>query len=63
MYLGISGAREIVKLLDKKFPFNVKTKKLDKEIKALEASMIVSNTLMSGKGKEEGTSDKISYIG
>ncbi|MBN2881358.1 PAC2 family protein [Candidatus Woesearchaeota archaeon] len=61
LYLGIKGAREILKLLSKKFPFKVNIKKLDKEIKTLEANMIISSNLSnSGKSDETG---KISYIG
>lgn len=63
LYLGISGAREIVKLLEKKYSLGVKTKKLDKEIKELEANMLVSSNLMTKKQKEECGIDKITYIG
>jgi len=63
LYLGISGAREIVKLLEKRYSFGVKTRKLDKEIKELEASVMVSNTLLTKKQKDECGIDKISYIG
>lgn len=39
MFLGIKGAKEILKVLDKKFELNINLKKLNKEIKALEKEM------------------------
>lgn len=40
MYLGIKGAREILKLFNKKFKLNLDINKLDKEIKEVEAEMM-----------------------
>ena len=40
MYLGIKGAREILKLLNKKLGLNVDINRLDKEIKEVESEMI-----------------------
>ncbi len=40
MYLGIAGAREILKILNKKLGINIDLKYLDKEIKYLENEMI-----------------------
>jgi len=40
MYLGIKGAREILKLFNKKLGLNVNINKLDKEIKEVETELI-----------------------
>ena len=40
MYLGIKGAREILKLLNKKLELNVNINKLDKEIKEVESEIM-----------------------
>jgi len=40
MYLGIKGAREILKLLNKKLSLNVNINKLDKEIKEVESEIM-----------------------
>ena len=40
MYLGIKGAREILKLLNKKLGLNVDINKLDKEIKEVESEIM-----------------------
>ncbi len=40
MYLGIKGAREILKLLNKKLKLNVNINKLDKEIKEVESDIM-----------------------
>lgn len=64
LYIGISGAKEIVSLLDKKFSLGIDTKKLDKEIKELESSMLISNSLsQAAKQKEEKNCEKTNYIG
>ncbi len=39
LYVGIKGAKELVKLLNKKFGFGIKIKKLDQDIKELEHSV------------------------
>lgn len=39
MYLGVKGAREIVKVLDKKLELKIDLKKMDKEISKLEDDM------------------------
>ncbi len=67
MYLGISGAREMLKALDKKFGLTLNLKKLEKEIKDIEAEMMkraeqmgeapVAGTFVKGKGPE------VNYIG
>lgn len=70
MYLGVKGAREILKILTKKLELDVKLKDLDNEIKELEAEIIkrteglnevtkqTAINKLKGKLKEETT-----YIG
>ncbi|MDP3765435.1 MAG: PAC2 family protein [Nanoarchaeota archaeon] len=40
MYLGIKGAKEILKVLDKKLSLNIDIDKLDKEIKDIESEIL-----------------------
>lgn len=40
MYLGVKGAREIIKILNKKLNLNIKLSKLDKEIEGMELEMM-----------------------
>jgi proteasome assembly chaperone (PAC2) family protein len=40
MYLGVKGAREIVKILNKKLNLSIKLSKLDKEIEGMELEMM-----------------------
>lgn len=40
MYLGIKGAKEILKILDKKLSLNIDINKLDKEIKDIEGQLL-----------------------
>jgi proteasome assembly chaperone (PAC2) family protein len=40
MYLGIKGAREILKILNKKLDTGINLKDMDKEIKELESEMM-----------------------
>ncbi|MBN4049224.1 PAC2 family protein [archaeon AH-315-M20] len=70
MYLGIKGAREILKVLNKKLKLNININRLDKEIKEIEADMIKRTEQLSDvsrqtalkklKGKLGG---EIDYIG
>ncbi|MBS3112529.1 PAC2 family protein [Candidatus Woesearchaeota archaeon] len=65
LYVGIKGAKEIVKLLNQKFNFKIDIKKLEKDIKDIEQSVkkrsedinAVSKTLKDIRTKE------IKYIG
>jgi len=61
LFLGIKGAREIIKILTKRFDFEIKIKKLDKEIKSFETNMLLSNNL--NQSQEEKDSNTSSYIG
>jgi len=70
MYLGIKGAREILKVLDKNLELNINMKRLDKEIKDIEADILKrteqfsevsrQTALKKLKGKFGG---EIDYIG
>jgi uncharacterized protein (TIGR00162 family) len=71
MFLGVNGAREMLKVLDKEFKIGLDLKKLDKEIRELELDMVKkANELsevskksaikkLSGKLKDE----ELNYIG
>src|SRR3989344_926285 len=65
-YLGIKGANEILKLLNKKFSFNLNLKELEKEIKEIEEVNIKAEKKISGdklKEVEKILNEKTSYIG
>jgi hypothetical protein len=51
MYLGIKGAREILKILNKKLSLSVNLKDMDKEIKTLEQEMIKKTEELSSVSK------------
>jgi uncharacterized protein len=62
MYLGLKGARELLRLLDKKFTLKIQLKNLEKEINKMESKMKVSDEL--GKvGKKAKDKGDVSYIG
>jgi hypothetical protein len=70
MYLGVKGAREILKVLDKKLRLNIKLKDLDKEIKELESEMIRRTEELSDVSRKTAIKklkgrigEEISYIG
>jgi hypothetical protein len=52
MYLGVKGAREILKVLNKKLDLNVNLKNLDKEIESLESEMIKRSEELSEVSKQ-----------
>lgn len=65
-YLGIKGAREIVKLLSKKLGLNIKIKHLDKEIEELEKEVLVRSDELSKVSKSSKRlkgMHETSYIG
>jgi len=69
-YLGIKGAREILKVLDKKLQLKINLNDLDKEIKSLENEMVQKTKELSQISKEtalkkiEGKFGKeMTYIG
>ena len=47
MYLGIKGAKEILKVLDKKLGLNIDINKLDKEIKDIESEIMKKTEQLS----------------
>lgn len=71
MYLGVKGAREILKILDKKLGLDIKLKELEKEIKELEKEMIKRTEELSEVSKQTAIKklkgrlgeEETSYIG
>lgn len=70
MYLGIKGAREILKVLNKKANLGISLKDLDKEISSLEKEMLKKTEEMSNVSKRSAfkklkakIKDETSYIG
>ena len=71
MYLGVKGAKEILKILNKKLKLDVKLKDLNKEIKELENEMIRKTEELSDVSKKTAIKklkgkigeDEVSYIG
>ena len=70
MYLGIKGAREILKVLNKKVSLGINLKDLDKEISSLEKEMLKKTEEMSNVSKRSAfkklkakINDETSYIG
>ena len=70
MYLGIKGAKEILKVLDKKLRLNIDVNKLDKEIKDIESEIIRKTeqlsevtTQMALKKLQKKFGKDVDYIG
>ena len=68
LYLGINGAREIIKILDKKLELKVNIKKLEKEIDEAESEMMKITKGLTNVSKQTALKkikDKfdLSYIG
>jgi len=71
MYLGVKGAREILKILDKKLGIKIELKDLDKEIKELEKELIKRTEDLSEVAKQTAIkklsgklgAEETSYIG
>ena len=70
MYLGVKGAKEILKVLDKKHNFELDLKELEKEIKDIESEMVKRTkdfgdmSKQSAMNKMQGKGDKeVNYIG
>jgi uncharacterized protein (TIGR00162 family) len=65
MYLGIKGARELLRALDQKLSLNLNVKKLEKEIKEIETE--IKKTELQDISKSgtfvKGATQEISYIG
>ena len=70
MYLGIKGAKEILKVLNKKLSLNIDVNKLDKEIKEIESEILkkseqiqeVTKSIALNKLKKKSGQD-MDYIG
>lgn len=52
MYLGIKGAKEILKVLDKNLKLNIDINKLDREIKDIESEIIKKSEQLSGVAQQ-----------
>jgi len=70
MYLGVKGAREILKILSKKLNLDVDLKDLDKEIKELESELLKKTDELSEVSKQTALNkvkgrfgEETSYIG
>lgn len=70
MYLGVNGAREIMKILQQKLDLKIHLKELDKEIKGLEKEMIKTTKELSDVSKDIAIKklkrkfkEEVSYIG
>ncbi|MBS3135453.1 PAC2 family protein [Candidatus Woesearchaeota archaeon] len=67
MYLGINGAKEILKYLGKRFGFAINTEKLDKEVKAMEKETMKRTEELSKISKKSAgkrlLGQDVNYIG
>ena len=63
MYLGVKGAKEILKFLNKRFRFSINIEKLDKEIKDIEEETIRRSEELANVTKETATKRLKSKIG
>ena len=60
LYLGIKGARELVKVLSKRFGFTVRLAKLEKEIAEMEQEILKRTEQLDAVVQKKG---EASYIG
>ena len=70
MYLGIKGAIEILKVLDKELKLNISMKRLNKEIKEIESDLLYKTEQMSEVSRQTALKkfkskfgDGVDYIG
>ncbi|KHO45375.1 MAG: hypothetical protein QS98_C0011G0070 [archaeon GW2011_AR3] len=64
MYLGIRGAKEIIKVLDRKLKLGVDVKKLERDIKDMESDIMKGGELEKASRKMKSfTKKETSYIG
>ncbi|HJN56442.1 MAG: PAC2 family protein [Candidatus Woesearchaeota archaeon] len=63
MYLGIKGAREILKVLDKKLKLKIDLNRLDKEIKDIESEMMKKTEQFSDVARQTALGKLKSKIG
>ena len=59
MYLGVKGAKEVLKILKKKLSLNINLSEIDKEIKEIESGLKQAADL----SKIQKRSDESNYIG
>ncbi|MFH0978405.1 MAG: PAC2 family protein [Candidatus Woesearchaeota archaeon] len=63
MYIGVKGAREILKILKARFKLKLKLEELDKEIETVEKDIIKRSEELSNVVKKSGKKQDMSYIG
>ena len=70
MYLGINGAMEILKVLDKKLKLNINMSRLNKEIKEIESDLLGRTEQISEVSRQTALKklkskfgDGVDYIG
>jgi uncharacterized protein len=63
MYLGIKGAKETLSVLDKRFNLKLNTKKLEKEIAALDREMKKTEEISSSSSSKKDKAHRVAYIG
>jgi uncharacterized protein (TIGR00162 family) len=67
MYLGVKGAKEVLRILDKEFGFGIKLAKLDKEITDIEQDMLKRTEelakIQQGTQLPLKTGQEVNYIG
>lgn len=63
MYIGATGARAVLKVLNVKLGLNLDFKSLDKEIKEMESDLLKRATDLDDVAKQKGLGESTSYIG
>jgi proteasome assembly chaperone (PAC2) family protein len=58
MYLGVKGAKEILRFFNRNFKLKIKVEKLDKEIKAIEEEIVKKSEELS-KVSQQALTDKL----
>lgn len=63
MYLGVKGAKEILKVLNKRFEFGLELEKLDREIKDIEEDMLKRTEELSNVSRKSAAQKLKSRLG
>ncbi|MBR9699143.1 hypothetical protein GOV09_01655 [Candidatus Woesearchaeota archaeon] len=63
MYLGVAGAKEILKFFNKRFNFNVKLDRLDSEIKDMEEEVLRRTDELTKVSSQKKGPGEVNYIG